>query len=295
MLAERMDEAWRARRDSIEVDSVIRLTDEGLVLGAGTLLMTSSEARSGRSIEAAEARLCTLLAAAHLRQPTAQAINHVVKAAQRWSEGHEGLATMHLALSGLARLERPEADAHRLFLADALLKAGVNASAITDAVDPAYSPLRRYSPDQPRVPAGSGRTSGEWTTGEGGQSNSATPQLSPNAAPPEVNPDSITPAATQAFASVHACKIAESECVTAAYNLAGEADNDNEPYNDISRCRQAGLVCDTMSWIIEDIPGLDYGGVIFPHRGVVIIQKGRLDRYIPPLAGFKTPPFSRHP
>jgi len=77
---------------------------------------------------------------------------------------------MHLALSGEARLEQPETDAHRLFLADGLLKAGVDPEAILKALDlgaSALELLNRYSPDQPRVPAGSGRTSGQWAPSDG--------------------------------------------------------------------------------------------------------------------------------
>jgi len=42
---------------------------------------------------------------------------------------------MHLALSGLGRLERPQADAHRLFLADGLLQSGLEPDAILAAID----------------------------------------------------------------------------------------------------------------------------------------------------------------
>jgi hypothetical protein len=68
---------------------------------------------------------------------------------------------MHLALSGLDRLERPVVDARRLFFADRLLSGGFPADVIVRAL----GDIAKYSPDQPRVPAGSGRTSGQWTTG----------------------------------------------------------------------------------------------------------------------------------
>jgi hypothetical protein len=83
---------------------------------------------------------------------------------------------MHLALSGLDKLERPATDAHRLFLADGLLKTGFDADTIVKALDLDPSPdgqVAKYSPDQPRVPAGGGRTSGEWTTGAGSPSSAA--------------------------------------------------------------------------------------------------------------------------
>ena len=75
---------------------------------------------------------------------------------------------MHLALSRLEKLREPEADAHRLFLADGLMNSGVPADEIVITVEmgpAAFERLRKYSPDQPRVPAGSGRPSGQWTSG----------------------------------------------------------------------------------------------------------------------------------
>jgi len=76
---------------------------------------------------------------------------------------------MHLALSGLDQLKRPICDARRLFFADRLLKCGFPAQSIVSALNLALPELgiHKYSPDQPRVPAGSGRASGEWTTGAG--------------------------------------------------------------------------------------------------------------------------------
>jgi hypothetical protein len=52
-------------------------------------------------------------------------------------------------------------------------------------------------------------------------------------------------------------------------------------------------VCNILSIAIEDIPLLDYGGVIFPHNGVVIMKKGKQDRYIPPLPDGSRPAFRR--
>jgi hypothetical protein len=171
MLAERLDKAWDARRGSGAIDPVMRFSDEGLVLGAGTVLAKS--AASGRDIQVdpSEPRLQALLAAAHGRRPAVGSLAHLRKAAVRWNEGQDAMAAMHLALSRLGRLRRPEADAHRLFLAEGLLKCGVEADAIIAAIETNASDIERlqkFNPDQPRVAAGSGRTSGEWTTTGGG-------------------------------------------------------------------------------------------------------------------------------
>jgi len=219
---------------------------------------------------------------------------------------------MHLALSGLHRLERPDADAHRLFLAEGLLEAGVEPAAIIAAIDRggnALIRLQKYDPDQPRVPAGSGRTSGEWTSTNGsssvdissGSENaapmlvSATPIILSSDAPqplalrPEVNPSTVTEVVMPPTGSLDACEEAESDCVKAAIQASrGDAANDNSRFLDLARCAEAGWACEMMSWGIEDFPLPLAGGVRFPHGGLVLINKGKLDRYLPPL--FDRPP-----
>ena len=179
MLSEWLGKEWLARCASTPIDPVMRFSDEGLVLGAGTVLAPAATSDRSISMDRLELRLLALLAAAHRRTPTAAALAHIRKAIERRREGEEALAAMHLALSLEARLEQPEADAHRLFLADGLLDAGVDAETILKALDlgaSAVELLSRYSPDQPRVPAGSGRASGQWTNGDAGES--AGPQAS---------------------------------------------------------------------------------------------------------------------
>src|SRR5580658_1882480 len=55
-------------------------------------------------------------------------------------------------------------------LAHALLKAGLPAARVRRLMRSKVAErLLKYSADQPRVPAGSGRTSGQWTSGAAGQ------------------------------------------------------------------------------------------------------------------------------
>jgi len=293
MLADRLSKAWGARRGSTPIEPVMRFSDEGLVLGAGTVLARSNGSGRAIAVDPSGPRLHALLTAAHLRRPTAGALAHLRKAAERWSQGHDGLATMHLALSQVGRLERPEADAQRLFLAGELLDAGFEADTIVDAIEaggPALERLQKYDPDQPRVPAGSGRTSGEWTSTGGGSSD--LPQSTPEPSQPEVNPSTITDTAYH-----DACGEAHRDCLKAAVQANSQHANDNFDAleADVTECGKADLACNLLSIAIEDVPLLDYGGVIFPHKGVVLIQKGRQDRYIPPLPGGRRPYFSRTP
>jgi len=93
----------------------------------------------------------------------------VRRAIAKARDGNAPLALTHLALAGLGRLDEPSEDARRLFMADGLMKAGAPPSAILAALgaQPSEASLERaYDPDQPRVPAGNGRPSGQWTSGE---------------------------------------------------------------------------------------------------------------------------------
>jgi hypothetical protein len=169
---ERAPEQWRAHLASNPVIPAMSFQKDGLVLGAGTLLW-----RSDAVPELAEPRLVVLLAAAHRRIARPLALAHIRKATSCWREGSDALASVHLALSRLDRLESPVADAQRMFWADRLLEEGFQPPAVISALD-CRSPrcgLRKYSPDQPRVPAGSGRTSGEWSAGSGSPADSSQP------------------------------------------------------------------------------------------------------------------------
>src|SRR5579859_5758747 len=121
MFADELAKAWAERRASTAIDLVMRFSNEGLVLGAGTLLAKGGHSGRDLSIDTRDRRLQALLAAAHKRRPAVASLAHLRRAAERWREGHDGLAAMHLALSQVDRLMRPEADARCLFLADQLL------------------------------------------------------------------------------------------------------------------------------------------------------------------------------
>jgi hypothetical protein len=166
------------RGDHAGRELAMRFSQQGLVLGFGTVLAPASASARDVSIDVTEPRVLALLSAAHLRSPTPGGLAHLRRAAEMWREGEDNLAAMHLALSRLDRLEHPIADAQRLFLADGLLEAGLDAATLVRALDvetPSDGQVSKYSPDQPRAPAGSGRPSGEWTTGAGSPVSAAPP------------------------------------------------------------------------------------------------------------------------
>lgn len=184
MLGEELNMVWLARRGSIAIDTLMRFADRGLVFGAQTTLALAGESPRDISIDPAEPRLRALLTAAHLGQPTEVALAHLSKAAECWRGGHDALAAMHLVLSRLDRLTHPEADAHRLFLADGLLKRGVEPDAVIAAVGAGIlDRLEKYDPNEPRVPSGSGQASGQWTA-DGARLPSFELGGAPNVLPP---------------------------------------------------------------------------------------------------------------
>ena len=85
-----------------------------------------------------------------------------------WRRGEKALANIRLAFARIPRLD-DRSDAYRLFLAEELLDAGMSPAALMKGLgfDAPARGLAKYDPNQPRVPAGSGRNSGRWGSGGG--------------------------------------------------------------------------------------------------------------------------------
>ena len=154
----------------------MEITGEGLMLGAGTVLAGMARDEHGRPrLALDEPRALALLATAYERPVDVRFLAKLRRAAEVWTEGDKALAHIHLAHANLPRCD--EERALRLFVADELVEAGVTPRALMKAqgFDPAPLALLKYNPDQPRVPAGSGRESGEWTSDGGGAGVPAPP------------------------------------------------------------------------------------------------------------------------
>jgi hypothetical protein len=304
MLANRLEDAWRECRKTRRIDPIMRFTREGLVLGAGTVLVTSGASERDVTIDPLAPRLRALLAAAHLVPPRIEALAHLRSAADAWRRGDSPLAAMHLVLSGLDRLQQPQRDSHRLFLAEALLGEGVSADTILAVVE--TGDLQKFDPDQPRVPAGSGRTSGQWTNGDAvdeavvtfeqenrspaetsDADNSASngPRPIPNAAVNQVrlgNPN-LQEAATQGrYAGPDACYRAKKDCWENAYirTHSPDAANDNWDRNAVLNCSLAEDACLVIGFAVDTVHFLRRGAVLYPDGGVVIADKGNPDDYV---------------
>ena len=158
---EELNKRWQAAA-ARRIAADMAFDGEFLTLGAGTRL-----AKIDAPVD--QARLGALLAAAHSPPITPSSLRHLLRATERWADD-KPLALTHLALSGLAKLVNPAEDARRLFLAEALIQAGVQPSALMKALGLGAGPwdevVDKYNPDQPRVSAGNGPSSGQWTTGD---------------------------------------------------------------------------------------------------------------------------------
>jgi hypothetical protein len=176
MLVETLRADWTARGTKARVRAFPEFDGGALTLGAGTQLADASDAPRD---EAAEGERAVALVSVAVGRPLdASASMHVRRALFKAREGDAPLALTHLALAGAGRLTEPRDDARRLFIADGLMKAGVPPAtilaALADAPPDAFD--RAYNPDQPRVPAGNGRSSGQWTSGdEAGEANNDRP------------------------------------------------------------------------------------------------------------------------
>jgi hypothetical protein len=113
------------------------------------------------------------LTAAHGKPAAVGVIAKIRRAGELWCDGEKALAQTHLAFVGLPKIY--EMDAYRLFLAEVALEKGLDPSDLMKALGfpRAARDLEKHWEDQPRVPAGSGRESGEWTTDGSSASTSA--------------------------------------------------------------------------------------------------------------------------
>lgn len=141
---------------------------QGLVLGRGTLFDARKRGATDNAIDGNELRIIALLTGTFGRPIAGGVIDKMRRACAIWQEGDKGLAQIYLALAGLPRIG--DWDAYCLHLADKSLARGVTPFELMKAIGfpEAAREVEKYSENQPRVPSGSGRESGRWTSGAGG-------------------------------------------------------------------------------------------------------------------------------
>ncbi|MHB8886092.1 MAG: hypothetical protein ACYC5H_13640 [Methylovirgula sp.] len=176
-----------ARLQHSTINTAIEINDAGLVFGAGTVIGRMTRDNGDNPVldlDADRQRIFALLAVAYGRAVSPDAFEHIEGASEQWRCGDKALANIRLAFARLPRLE-DRASIARLFHAEDLLERGMSPRALMRAFgfDPEAADLLKYDPNQPRVPAGNGRSSGQWGDGSG---------ASRSAEPAHTRPASIT-------------------------------------------------------------------------------------------------------
>ncbi|MGH6858186.1 MAG: hypothetical protein ACRECP_11275, partial [Methylocella sp.] len=130
-----LERHWRDEGLGRPLRRALTFTQVGLVLGRGALLAEFAKERRaarGLALEGNEARLLSLLAAAHGKPVPEGVIAKIRRAGEYWCAGEKALAQIHLAFIGLPQID--EADAYRLFLAEVALEKGVEPSDLMKAL-----------------------------------------------------------------------------------------------------------------------------------------------------------------
>ena len=164
-----LNKRWDDHVSSRRYHPGIVIKDAGLVLGADTILVRMGETRSGAkalAVEADRERLLSLLGVSYWDQVPPGIVKNIENALEQWRRGEKTLAHIHLAFTGLPKLENTN-DAYRLYLAGALLDDGLPPREMLAGLglDRTMRQLDKFDPDQPRVPAGIGRESGQMDEG----------------------------------------------------------------------------------------------------------------------------------
>jgi hypothetical protein len=165
-----------ARERAAFASAAMIFTPDGLMLGAGTILVPAEGMRKLKSLKGREQQVLALLSAAYNTAVAPSVLGNIERAAKSWSEGDDFVAHIHLAHTGLHPLDDFPSAAHRLRMAKGALDHGASPRAVLQAlrVDPRYIDTleKSYNPEQPRVPAGH-PDGGQWTSGDWADSEEA--------------------------------------------------------------------------------------------------------------------------
>ncbi|MGH6857357.1 MAG: hypothetical protein ACRECP_06895 [Methylocella sp.] len=176
-----LDRHWHDEGLSRPLHRALTFSQAGLVLGRGTLLAEFERERLARglALDGNQARVVSLLTAAHGKPAAGGVVAKIRRAGEFWCAGEKALAQLHLAFIGLPKID--EAGAYRLFLAGVALEKGLGPRDLINALGfpRAARDLEKYNPDQPRVPAGSGRESGDWTKDGNTSETQSPPTVTP--------------------------------------------------------------------------------------------------------------------
>ena len=189
---EQLKKQWNDIARFRGIQASLCLDGDGLMLGGTVVAKRNHDA--SLALEGDEARILTLLSVAYEKALDLSTLKTIRRASAIARDGDECKAAMHIALAKLPKISDPEDAARRLFIADGLIAAGVVPRDIWTALefDPeTLDSLAKYDQDEPRVAAGSGKPSGEWTSGGAAP---ASAELSSLAAAATATPTALTEA-----------------------------------------------------------------------------------------------------
>ncbi len=153
-------------------DETLRFDKVGLHIGSGCLVVRPTGVASLLRDETPD-RVETLLAIAFRKRLSASQSQAVIKTAENSRREDQALANLRLATSRRVRIPHAQRLGERLEPAGVLLDKGMAPNDLLDALDlgraieqgSTFGQLTKYDPDQPHVPAGSGRESGRFGSG----------------------------------------------------------------------------------------------------------------------------------
>lgn len=155
MLHEQPRDGARATKGLAFASPAMVFTPQGLMLGAGTILLAAEQARKLQSLKGREQRVLALLSAAYGRAVAPSVLGNIERAAISWGEGDDFTAHIYLAHTGLRALDDFPRAAHRLRMAKGALDHGATPCAIFQVLrlDAHYIDAleQLYNPEQPRV------------------------------------------------------------------------------------------------------------------------------------------------
>lgn len=154
---------WQRARDR-GIRRHLTVTKEGIVLGANTVIAKRRDDNGACEIEGREAEILGLISAAFGQAVSPDIISHLRHADRAYGRGDPVTAQIHIAFTGLPKLEDEKLASFRLFLADQLLQSRLGIEELlppTPSVDHSLSdPLRKASPDDPKHPGWPAGTAG---------------------------------------------------------------------------------------------------------------------------------------
>jgi len=80
--ADHLRDAWSVQKRAVPISSGLHLAPEGLVLGAGTVLVPADGERRLASLQGQEARLLALLSATYSKAIAASVLGNIERAAK---------------------------------------------------------------------------------------------------------------------------------------------------------------------------------------------------------------------